>query len=51
MDRRELIGWFDRLNPHTDRMIQRDIEKYRKGLFAVKVLDKEGKPAAGQRVR
>lgn len=51
MERTELIGWFDRLNPHTDRMIQRDIEKFRKGLFAVKVLDNEGKPAAGQRVK
>ena len=23
MDRKELIGWFDRLNPYTGRMIDR----------------------------
>jgi len=51
MDRRELIAWFDRLNPHTERMIRRDTEKYRKDLFAVKVLDGEGEPISGRRVK
>ena len=51
MDRRELITWFDRLNPYTDRMIQRDIEKYRKGLFAVKLQDGGKNPVAGRRVK
>ncbi len=47
MDRRELISNFDRLSAFTDPMIERDIETHRKGLFAVRVLDGEGKPLAG----
>jgi len=47
MNRRDLIAQFDKLSPYTDRMIERGIETHRKGLFAVKVLDTEGKPAAG----
>lgn len=47
MDRQKLIAHFDHLSPHTDRMIDRGIETHRKGLFAVRVLDKEGKPVAG----
>ncbi|MBQ2725504.1 MAG: glycoside hydrolase family 10, partial [Clostridia bacterium] len=51
MNRRDLIAQFDKLSPYTDRMIERGIETHRKGLFAVKVLDAEGKPAAGVPVK
>ena len=47
MEPKELIRYFDRLSPFTDDMIRRDTETYRKGLFAVKVSDAQGKPAAG----
>ena len=47
MNRRELIAHFDRLAEFTEPMIERGIETHRKGLFAVKVLDREGKPMAG----
>ena len=47
MNRRELIAHFDRLAPYTDSMIERGIETHRKGLFAVRILDKEGRPLAG----
>ncbi len=46
MDRSLLIKQFDKLSPFTDRMIERGIETNRKGLFAVRVLDGEGKPMA-----
>lgn len=46
MDRSLLIKQFDKLSPFTDRMIERGIETHRKGLFAVRVLDGEGKPMA-----
>ncbi len=50
MDRKELVRQFDKLAPYTDPMIERGIETHRKGLFAVRVLDREGKPLAGQKV-
>ncbi len=46
MDRSLLIKQFGKLSPFTDRMIERGIETHRKGLFAVRVLDGEGKPMA-----
>ncbi len=42
--RREFIDEFDKLSPYTDRMIERDIEKYRKGLFCIRVVDEKGQP-------
>ena len=51
MDQRHFVDCFDRLAAFTDPMIERDIETHRKGLFAVRVLDKEGKPLAGVPVR
>ena len=51
MNRRDLISHFDRLAEFTDPMIERDIEAYRKGLFAVRVLDGAGNPMAGVPVR
>jgi len=51
MDRRELIKEFDKLAPHTERMMERGIETHRKGLFAVRVLDAQGKAVSGISVR
>ena len=51
MNRRDLIAHFDRLSEFTEPMIDRGIETHRKGLFAVKVLDREGRPIAGVPVR
>lgn len=51
MNRRDLIAHFDRLAPYTDRMIERGIETHRKGLFAVRTVDAQGKPIAGISVR
>ena len=51
MNRRVLISHFDRLAEFTDPMIERDIEAYRKGLFAVRVLDSAGNPLTGVPVR
>ena len=51
MDAKELIKEFDRLSPFTDGMIERGIETHRKGLFAVKVTDKDGRPLPGVPVR
>lgn len=49
--RREFIEEFDRVSPYVDRIIERDIEKYRKGLFCIRVLDDEGKPVENAIVR
>ena len=51
MEPRELIKYFDRLSPFTDRMTERGIETHRKGLFAVKVLDAEGRPRPGAEIK
>ena len=47
MDLQKLIAYYDRLSAFTEPMIDRGIETWRKGLFAVKVSDREGKPLAG----
>ena len=50
MEPKELIRIFDKLSPYTDQMISRGIETHRKGLFAVRVLDHDGKPVSGASV-
>ena len=51
MNQRHFVACFDRLSAFTDPMIERGIETHRKGLFAVRVLDREGKPLSGVPVR
>lgn len=50
MDQKYLIEHFDRLSEFTEPMIDAEIERNRKGLFAVKVTDKEGKPIKGAKI-
>lgn len=50
MDQKYLVEHFDRLSEFTEPMIDSEIERNRKGLFAVKVIDKSGKPVVGTRV-
>ncbi len=50
MEPKELIRIFEKLSPYTDQMISQGIETHRKGLFAVKVLDHNGKPVSGASV-
>lgn len=47
MEKRELITHFDRLSDFIEPMIERGIEEHRKGLFCIKVTDKDGKPVPG----
>ena len=47
MNNRDFVRHFDQLSPFTDEMMRRGIETHRKGLFAVRVLDQDGNPAAG----
>ncbi len=49
--RREFIEEYDRVAPYVDEMVERDIEKYRKGLFCIKVVDDAGRPVENAIVR
>ncbi len=51
MNLKDMVAHYDRLEPFTGKMIDREIERNRKGLFAVRLIDKEGKPLVGQEVR
>ena len=50
MNNRELISHFDKLSEFCEPMIDRGIEENRKGLFCIKVTDKDGKPLPGVKV-
>ena len=45
-----MVETFDRLSPYTDRMIDRGIEENRKGLFSLRVTDKDGNAKKGLHV-
>ena len=47
MTRKDLISHFDRLSEYTEPMIAAGIETHRKGLFAVRAVDHDGKPLIG----
>ena len=51
MGKNELISHFDRLAEFTEPMIDRGIEEHRQGLFCIRVIDKDGKPVSGAKVK
>jgi GH35 family endo-1,4-beta-xylanase len=51
MDQKYLLEHFDKLSEFVEPMIDAEIERNRKGLFCIKVLDKSGAPVKGARVR
>ena len=50
MNNRALLQHIDRFSAFTDPMIERGIAENRRGLFAVRVRNSEGKPMAGMPV-
>ena len=50
MNNKELITHFDKLSEFIEPMIDRGIEEHRKGLFCIKVTDKDGNPMPGVKI-
>ena len=50
MNNRDLITHFDKLSKFTEPIIDRGIEEHRKGLFCIKVTDKDGNPTPGVKI-
>lgn len=51
LEMEERIREFDRYEPFTSEKIRRGIEEYRKGLFAVKILDRDGNPLKNVKIK
>lgn len=47
----ERVREFDRYEPFTGENIRRGIEEHRKGLFAVRLVDKDGEPIRGAKIK
>ena len=50
MNNKNLIQHFDKLSEFCEPMIDRGIEENRKGLFCIKVTDKDGNPLPGVKI-
>jgi len=50
MNNKDLIQHFDKLSEFCEPMIDRGIEENRKGLFCIKVTDKDGNPMPGVKI-